>query len=108
MQPRLIAASFVVVTMVPAVVRVRLELESERRWWRAPTMQRQLRLTTAQIETLDTVFQRELRERIIRHRTITNLDRQLERMMETAVDDDVAQLSEEVEALRAEQNIGGR
>jgi hypothetical protein len=29
-------------------------------------------------------------------------------MMETAVDDDVAQLSEEVEALRAEQNIGGR
>jgi hypothetical protein len=26
-------------------------------------------------------------------------------MMETAVDDDVAQLSEEVEALRAEQNI---
>jgi hypothetical protein len=70
MQPRLIAASFVVVTMVPAAVRVRHELESERRWWRVPTMQRQLRLTTAQIETLDTVFQRELRERIIRHRTI--------------------------------------
>jgi Spy/CpxP family protein refolding chaperone len=92
--------------MIPSANRVE-ELNSERRWWRAVEIQRHLRLTTAQVSRLDTLFERELPQRIQRHRQIQNMDRHLAYVIERDNGDDhhVAHLSQQVEALRATQNI---
>ena len=107
MRPRLVAAVCVLVAMIPAAVRVREELDVERRWWRVAELQRQLRLSRAQIETLDALFERERPERIERHRQIEALDRRLADTLERSGDDpdSVAALSEKVEALRMRQSV---
>jgi Spy/CpxP family protein refolding chaperone len=105
MRPRLVAAVCVLVVMLPTAVRVREGLE--RRWWHVAEMQRQLGLTAGQIETLDALFERERPERVERHRTIEEMDRNLARILQrgSADDESVARLSEEVEALRVQQNV---
>ena len=70
MQPRVVAAACVLLTMIPAAVSVQEGPDAKRRWWRVARIQRQLRLTSAQIATLDAVFERGLPERIDRHRQI--------------------------------------
>ena len=79
----------------------------QRRWWHAVEIQRHLRLTATQVARLDALFERELPQRIQRHRQIQDLDRHLAHVIEhdTGDDNHVAHLSEQVEALRAAQNI---
>jgi Spy/CpxP family protein refolding chaperone len=76
------------------------------RWWTAD-VQRELRLTSTQVETLNGLFERDLPERLAAHRTIKEMDRLLERTLErgNAADEHVARLSAHVEALRAQQNV---
>lgn len=107
MQPRLVAAAGVLLTMIPAVVSVQEASDTNRRWWRVPAIQRQLRLTSKQVATFDDLFERGLSERIHRHRQIQDMDRRLARIMEygTAEEGDIADLSADLEALRAQQNI---
>jgi Spy/CpxP family protein refolding chaperone len=107
MQPRLVAAACVLITAIPTAVAVHDASDGNRRWWRLPSIQRQLRLTTRQVATLDSLFERGLPARIDQHRQIQDLDRRLARIMEdpTIHDDRVAELSAEVETLRARQNI---
>ena len=65
-----------------------------------------LRLTATQVARLDALFERELPQRVQRHREIQDLDRHLARVIEHDNGDDshVAHLSEQVEA-RAAANI---
>jgi Spy/CpxP family protein refolding chaperone len=106
-QPRLVAAAGVLLTMIPAAVSVQEASDSNRRWWRVPAIQRQLRLTPKQVTTFDGLFERGLAERIQRHRQIQDMDRRLAHIMEygTVDEGDIADLSADVEALRAQQNI---
>ena len=92
--------------MIPAAINVE-ELDSQRRWWHAVEIQRHLRLTATQVARLDALFERDLPQRIQRHRQIQDLDRHLAHVIEhdTGDDNHVAYLSEHVEALRAAQNI---
>jgi len=105
-RPRLTAAACLLLAMVPAAISVE-ELDSQRRWWHAVEIQRHLRLTATQVARLDALFERELPQRIQRHRQIQDLDRHLAHVIEHDKGDDshVAHLSEQVEALRATQNI---
>jgi Spy/CpxP family protein refolding chaperone len=77
------------------------------RWWRKPDIQQLLNLTNAQVERLDTVFERERPERIALRRKIAEMDRLLRRvlMRANAEDATVKRLSEQVEALRAQHNV---
>jgi len=106
MRLRVTAAACLLLAMTPAAISVE-ELDSQRRWWRAAEIQRRLRLTVAQVARLDTLFERELPQRIQQHRQIQDLDRRLAHVIELDNGDDshVANLSEQVEALRAAQNI---
>ena len=93
--------------MISERTRGRHDLELRGRWWQSAAVQRELGLTPAQTRTLDSVFEQGLDERLARHRTIEEMDRLLERMMEraNADDDGVERLSERVEALRAQENV---
>jgi Spy/CpxP family protein refolding chaperone len=106
MRLRLTAAVCLLLAMIPAAISVE-ELDSQRPWWRAVEIQRDLRLTAAQVARLDALFKRELPQRIRLHRQIQDLDVHLAHSIEHDKGDDshVAQLSEQVEALRAAQNI---
>jgi Spy/CpxP family protein refolding chaperone len=76
------------------------------RWWTAD-VQRELRLTSTQVKTLNGLFERDLPERLAAHRTLKEMDRLLERTLErgNAADEHVARLSAQVESLRAQQNV---
>jgi Spy/CpxP family protein refolding chaperone len=104
---RLAAAAFVLLTMIPEVMRSQNETGHRHRWWQAPAFQRDLRLTPSQIQKLDALFERGLAERVARHQTIEEMDRLLARLMERGNADDasVLRLSEKVEALRAQENV---
>jgi Spy/CpxP family protein refolding chaperone len=106
MRPRLTAAACLFMAMIPAAISVE-GLDSQRRWWRVVEIQRHLRLTAAQVARLDALFERELPQRIQRHRQIHDLDRHLADVFEHDNGDDghVADLSEQVASLRAAQNI---
>lgn len=84
-----------------------LDVSVRDRWWQAPAVQRELGLTSAQTRKLDVLFDQGLEERLARHRTIVEMDRLLERIIErgNADDDGVERLSERVEALRAQENV---
>ena len=77
------------------------------RWWRKPDIQQLLNLTEAQVDRLDTVFERERPERIALRRKIAEMDRLLRRILlrANAEDATVKRLSEQVEALRAQHNV---
>jgi Spy/CpxP family protein refolding chaperone len=77
------------------------------RWWRKPDIQQLLNLTKAQVDRLDTVFERERPERIALRRKIAEMDRLLRRVLlrANAEDATVKRMSEQVEALRAQHNV---
>jgi len=77
------------------------------RWWRKPDIQQLLNLTKAQVDRLDTVFERERPERIALRRKIAEMDRLLRRILlrANAEDATVKRMSEQVEALRAQHNV---
>jgi Spy/CpxP family protein refolding chaperone len=77
------------------------------RWWRKPDIQQLLNLTQAQVDRLDTVFERERPERIALRRKIAEMDRLLRRILlrANAEDATVKRMSEQVEALRAQHNV---
>ena len=77
------------------------------RWWRKPNIQQVLNLTQAQVDHLDTVFERERPERVALRRKIAEMDRLLRRilMRANAEDATVKRMSEQVEALRAQHNV---
>jgi Spy/CpxP family protein refolding chaperone len=106
MRPRLTAAACVLFTILPSTIHVE-DLDSSRRWWRAADMQRRLGLSAAQVATLDDLFDRGLPERIALHRQIEEMDRFLAHSMagDDADDHRITNLSEQLEALRARQNV---
>lgn len=71
------------------------------------SVQRELRLTSSQVQKLDSLFENGLAERLARYRTIEEMDRLLDRLIErgNADDDSIVRLSERVEALRAQENV---
>jgi Spy/CpxP family protein refolding chaperone len=77
------------------------------RWWRKPDIQQLLNLTKAQVDRLDSVFERERPERIALRRKIAEMDRLLRRVLlrANAEDATVKRMSEQVEALRAQHNV---
>lgn len=77
------------------------------RWWRKPNIQQVLNLTEAQVDHLDTVFEKERPERVALRRKIAEMDRLLRRilMRANAEDATVKRISEQVEALRAQHNV---
>ena len=107
MRPRLLAAVCVLLTMIPAPIRIQGEPDSERRWWRVAEVQRHLRLSAAQIDRLDNLFERERPMRSERQRRVAQMERRLTRTMELADADDesVVRLSEAVESLRIQRNV---
>ncbi len=70
-------------------------------------MQRLLNLTKAQVDRLDTVFEKDRPERLALRRKIAEMDRLLRRVLlrGNAEDSTVKRLSEQVEALRAQHNV---
>ncbi len=73
----------------------------------AEPVQRELRLSPTQVHRLDALFERGLPQRLALHQKIEEMDRLLERVLERGNGDDasVARLSEQVEALRAQENV---
>lgn len=76
-------------------------------WWRRTDVQRLLNLTPAQVERLDTIFEKDRPERLALRRKIKEMDRLLRRvlMRGNAEDTAIKRLSEQVEALRAQHNV---
>jgi Spy/CpxP family protein refolding chaperone len=76
-------------------------------WWRKTTVQQMLKLTKAQVDRLDTLFEEDRPERVALRRKIAEMDRLLRRVLErgNAEDTTVKRLSEQVEALRAQHNV---
>jgi Spy/CpxP family protein refolding chaperone len=81
--------------------------ERHDRWWRSAPVRRELQLSPSQVQRLDALFERGLPERIALHHKLQEMDRLLERVLERGNGDDasVARLSEQVEALRAQENV---
>ena len=77
------------------------------RWWRTAEVQQTLKLSKAQVERLDMVFEKDRPERVALRRKIAEMDRLLRRVLErgNAEDATVKRLSEQVEALRAQHNV---
>lgn len=92
-------------TMATALLAAQTEVAASRRWWRDPTIQHDLRLTSEQVRRLDSIFERDLPARIALHQQIAQLDRELLRAIELEADAAVVMLSDEVEFLRAQRNV---
>jgi Spy/CpxP family protein refolding chaperone len=107
MFPRVVAAVSLLLTMTPDVFHTPHDEEPAHRWWKVDGVQQKLRLTPLQVQKLDAIFEYQLPERIALQRKIDAMHRLLERTLErgNADDDSVARLSEQVEALRAQQNV---
>jgi Spy/CpxP family protein refolding chaperone len=107
MQRRLMAAACVLLTMIPATVSVREGPDTRRRWWRIAGIQRQLHLTPTQVARLDALFEHRLPERVEKHRELEEMEGRLAHITEEAHagDERIAVLTEQVEALRARQNV---
>ena len=92
--------------MATGVVAGQAEIPTARRWWRDPTIQHDLRLTSEQVRRLDSIFERDWPSRIALHQQIVQLDRELLRVIELGGDAAVVmRLSDEVELLRANRNV---
>ena len=76
--------------------------DCQERWWRAG-VPRELRLSAAQVHRLDSLFERGLPQRLALRQKIEEMDRLLERG--NGDEASVAKLSEQVEALRAQENV---
>lgn len=91
--------------MATAVLAGQSEVAAPRRWWRNATIQHDLRLTSEQVQQLDSIFERDLPARIAMRQLIAQLDRELLRLIGLEADDAVMRLSEAVERLRAQCNV---
>jgi Spy/CpxP family protein refolding chaperone len=93
--------------MISEVIAGQGGTASAARWWNTTAMQQELRLTATQVSKLDEIFQRGLTERLALGQKIEEMDRLLERIVQRGNADEasVARLSEQVEALRAQENI---
>ena len=92
--------------MATAVSAGQVEVAAPSRWWRSPTVQHDLRLTSEQVRQLDSIFERDLPARIALHRQIVHLDRELLRVIGLEADAaEVIRRIEEVEQLRAQRNV---
>lgn len=78
------------------------------RWWRDPAIQQQLALSLEQVKQLDAIFTRDRAARIELYKKITRLDAELRQTIEIGEADDatVMRLSDELENLRRQRNIG--
>lgn len=77
------------------------------KWWQQPAIQRDLGLTARQIDSLESVFQRKLGERIERRRKLDGMGAALAKLIEIGEVDDAnfIRLSSEVERVRAERKV---
>jgi Spy/CpxP family protein refolding chaperone len=77
------------------------------KWWQQEEVQRALRLTPTQIESLDSAFQHTLPERRALGRELESMDRTLQSAILAGDVDDVtvARLSAQIERVRAEQYV---
>jgi Spy/CpxP family protein refolding chaperone len=74
-------------------------------WWRDPSIQRELGLTSAQAAKIDAIFQRDLPARIALHDTIDRLDAELRGLISEERDQSARQIVDQLEALRRKQAI---
>jgi Spy/CpxP family protein refolding chaperone len=74
------------------------------RWWRDPSIQRDLRLTPAQARRLDVIFESDLQARLALHREIQRMDAELLRLILDEEDARVLQFVDDLQALRRKQN----
>ena len=76
------------------------------RWWRGPAVQRQIALSTEQIERLDAIFNRDLSVRLDLYNKFTLLDVQLRQTIELGEVDDstLMRLIDELETVRRQRN----
>lgn len=104
---RFLAAACLVIAMAPGGLQGREGEEPRYHWWRVASVQKELRLTASQVEALDEIFEHKLAERVALHHEIEAMERLLERTLERGDADEksVAALSEQLETLRAKQNI---
>ena len=101
-----VATCILAMAMATAVLAGQPEIAAPKCWWRNPAIQWGLRLTSEQVQQLDSIFERDLPARITLHQQIEQLDRQLLRVIELEPDAAVvARLIEKVERLRAQRNV---
>ena len=107
MKSNRVAAVCVLLGVMSAILTAQNARPARNRWWRDPAVQRELALDAAQIQALDTIFQRDLPARRALYRRIEQLDAELRQIIERGEADDgtVIRLSERVETLRRERNI---
>jgi Spy/CpxP family protein refolding chaperone len=76
------------------------------KWWLARDIERQLRLTSEQVEKIDAIFESTLAARRAQRQELDDLDRRLDALLDraTADDQDAAALITRVEAARARRN----
>ena len=77
------------------------------RWWLSPVVQQELGLTKAQVQALQSTFERGLPERVALRQNLDRLDAQLQRLIERGEADDglVERFSARVEEVRARRNV---
>jgi Spy/CpxP family protein refolding chaperone len=77
------------------------------KWWQQEGVQRALRLTSAQVLSLESAFQGTLPQRRALGRELESLDRELQRVILAAEADDetVARLSARTEHVRAQRHV---
>jgi Spy/CpxP family protein refolding chaperone len=101
-----VAMRAVVWAMATAAIATQTVSAAPKRWWRDPAFQQDLQLTSEQVQQLDSIFERDLPARIKLHQQIAQLDRELLRVIGLEADVAVVmRLSDEVELLRAQQNV---
>jgi Spy/CpxP family protein refolding chaperone len=74
------------------------------RWWRDRSIQRHLALTAAQVNQLETIFERDLPARIALHQKIRGMDVELLRVFQDEDEARVLKFIDDLEALRRKQN----
>jgi Spy/CpxP family protein refolding chaperone len=74
------------------------------RWWRDRSIQRHLALTAAQVNQLETIFERDLPARIALHQKVRGMDAELLRVLHDEDEARVLQFIDDLEVLRRKQN----
>ena len=81
--------------------------QTRTRWWLNSVVQQELGLTKAQVQALQSIFERGLPERVVLRRNLDRLDAQLQQLIERGEADDrlVERFSARVEQARARRNV---
>jgi Spy/CpxP family protein refolding chaperone len=101
-----LAAICALLAVTSAVVTGQAISPKRSRWWKDPAIQRQLALSTEQIDRLEAIFNRDLPVRIELYNKITRLDAELRRTIELGEVDDntLMRLIDEVETVRRQRD----